>query len=122
MSVGAELYIEVLTAAAGGVGAVSRHGLSLVAGLRSHSVLLLINVVGSLLLGLVLGLIHADGSSNLALLAVAGFCGGFTTFSSFALQVREAHRQRSVRHAGLLVSAHLILCTAAAAIGWRLVT
>ena len=45
------------------------------------------NLVGCLLLGLLTGYflrINAENQSSLVLFATIGFCGGFTTFSSFA--------------------------------------
>ena len=45
-----------------------------------------VNLFGSLLIGLVLGwVLHKSKLSNDTLLfVIAGFCGGFTTFSAFA--------------------------------------
>lgn len=44
-----------------------------------------VNIVGSLLIGLLVGLVSKDNlSPELKLLLITGFCGGFTTFSTFA--------------------------------------
>jgi CrcB protein len=45
-----------------------------------------VNLVGCLLIGVLYGLVeqHRLPGANLALLLITGFCGGFTTFSTFA--------------------------------------
>ena len=48
---------------------------------------LTVNVVGSLLIGLLSGLLARHGGSSaesIRCFAVVGFCGGFTTFSTFS--------------------------------------
>jgi len=46
------------------------------------------NIVGSLLIGIILGMAAKNDtlSSNQTLLLATGFCGGFTTFSTFAYE------------------------------------
>ncbi|MDC7995782.1 fluoride efflux transporter CrcB [Altibacter sp. HG106] len=46
------------------------------------------NILGSLLIGIILGLAakYTRISQHMLLLAATGFCGGFTTFSTFAYE------------------------------------
>lgn len=46
------------------------------------------NILGSLIIGIILGLAVKNDtlSSNQTLLLATGFCGGFTTFSTFAYE------------------------------------
>lgn len=47
-----------------------------------------VNILGSLLIGIILGLAARSDSlsTNQTLLLATGFCGGFTTFSTFAYE------------------------------------
>ena len=49
---------------------------------------LTVNLLGSLIIGLILGIALKSNSSheNLTLALATGFCGGFTTFSAFAFE------------------------------------
>jgi CrcB protein len=54
----------------------------------------IVNVAGCFIAGMVFGLVTQETSEaqNLKLLLITGFCGGFTTFSAFALEnVRLIH-------------------------------
>lgn len=79
--------------AGGATGAGMRHLVGLVAlrlfGIAFPYGTLTVNVVGSFLMGLFIEFmaLKLDASSNLRLLIATGFLGGFTTFSSFSLDV-----------------------------------
>lgn len=47
----------------------------------------LINVTGSFLLGLVAGLTQRQPNPSLTLFFAVGFCGSYTTFSTFSLEI-----------------------------------
>lgn len=74
---------------------------------------LLVNVAGSLLLGLAAGR-SLDGAAW-ALLAT-GFCGGLTTYSAFAVQTRDLGGGRGAAYAVLTVALGLLACAAGFAV------
>lgn len=85
---------------------------------------LVVNVVGSLILGAVLGLAVAGGISTWWVALVGtGFCGALTTFSGFSAQVLDLGRQggggvRGVAYA----TGSLVLGVAAATAGYALLS
>jgi CrcB protein len=95
--------MDVLLVGLGGVvGAVSRYLVGRrLPGRRATAT---VNVVGSALLGLLVTLPVGDG---VALAAGTGFCGAFTTFSSFAVAVAEdatdGRRGDALRYAALML-------------------
>lgn len=73
----------------GGAGSVLRYLLSKGLNLSYQIPLgtLLVNVIGSLILGIILGyVIKNNFTGPLVLMFTIGFCGGFTTFSTFAIE------------------------------------
>ncbi|MEA3056915.1 MAG: fluoride exporter [Actinomycetota bacterium] len=77
-----------------------------------------VNVSGSLLLGLLVGaaLYHGFSGAPRAWLAT-GFCGAYTTFSTFGLETVALGERAERRTAGAYVAASTIIGCAAAAAG-----
>jgi fluoride exporter len=82
---------------------------------------LVINVLGSLALGVLLGAeAHGSASASLVLLLGTGFCGGFTTFSTFGYETVRLAESRSYAKAVTNVVLSLGLGLLAAYAGWAL--
>ncbi len=86
---------------------------------------LVVNVTGAFLIGLFGGLATDSASPlaspNLWLFAVTGFCGGYTTVSSFSLQTLALARDGEGGRAIVYVALSLTLCLLAVAGGFAAV-
>jgi CrcB protein len=114
----------LLLALGGALGTVARYGLSSWALPISHYLpcgTLLINILGSLLIGFFGTLTLADGrypvSEQLRLFVMVGICGGFTTFSAFSLQTLDLMRSGAWMRATLNILLSVGLCIGAVAVG-----
>lgn len=81
----------LLVAIGGGIGSVLRFITNLLVAKnlpgKLHYATLTVNIIGCLLIGILIGFLSKQSESeNLKLLLVTGFCGGFTTFSTFGLE------------------------------------
>jgi CrcB protein len=113
----------LLVALGGAVGSVARALVGLALAGRFPWGTLTVNVAGSLLIGWVMA--RAAGtdpavSARMVNLLAVGFCGGFTTFSTFSWQTLEQMMkgQWGVASANILVS--VVLCLLATWLGFRL--
>ncbi|HEU5088564.1 MAG TPA: fluoride efflux transporter CrcB, partial [Roseiflexaceae bacterium] len=99
----------VVIALGAAIGANLRYGLSLWAAQRWGAAFpygtLMINVIGSFVIGLVLVLATSriTLSEPARLLLVTGLLGGFTTFSSFSFETYSLVTAGSIMQAGLYV-------------------
>jgi CrcB protein len=80
---------------------------------------LTVNVVGSAVLGVLLGLRHV--SPAVLALVGTGFCGTFTTFSTFGFDVVRLVEERLVGRALAYLTASLVLGVGAAAAAYAAV-
>lgn len=83
---------------------------------------LFVNVAGSLLMGVVVELVALRWSTSAemrALIAV-GILGGFTTFSTFSLDIVTLMNQGNTTGAGVYIVVSVILSVAALILGLRL--
>lgn len=81
-----------------------------------------VNVAGSFFIGWLMGRLGGLGPENARThsLLVAGFCGGFTTFSTFSWQTFDAFRQGQPGAAAANILLSVALCLLFTWLGWRL--
>ena len=77
---------------------------------------LVVNVVGSFVGGVLIGATSGD----LRAILLTGFCGGLTTFSSFTVETVQLVLEGRARKALLSVGLNLVLGVGAAALGFAL--
>lgn len=80
------------------------------------------NVAGSLLIGWLMARTAPLEAGGLRMhsLGVAGFCGGFTTFSTFSWQTVEQMQKGQWGTAAVHVLVSVTVCLLATWLGWRL--
>ena len=85
---------------------------------------LLINVVGSFVIGLVAGItltpVRVGVHPDIRIFLMTGVCGGFTTFSAFSLQTLELLQSGDVVPAFGYAIGSVVLCVIATYCGWLL--
>lgn len=115
----------LLIALGSAIGGVARHWCGLAVAQRMGSAFpwgtLVVNVIGSFLIGLIAALTDAAHQSQRAReFLMVGVLGGYTTFSAFSLQTLALLREGKVFAAGGNVAASVVLCLAAVWLGFVL--
>lgn len=112
----------LFVALGGALGATCRYGLSLITVKMDFPLMTFItNLLGAFIIGLIAGFaVRKNVSSGLVLFLKTGFCGGFTTFSTFSLEALTLLQKGAYLTAGLYAVLSLVLCVAGVALGMLL--
>ncbi|MBX9703735.1 MAG: fluoride efflux transporter CrcB [Silvanigrellaceae bacterium] len=87
---------------------------------------LFVNIIGSFIIGFCAALSFSHNksffSAHMQKFIIVGFCGGYTTFSSFSLETFKFIEQQEFLKAFSNISCSFILCLAATFLGYMLAT
>ncbi len=118
-----------LVGVGGGLGAMARYGVGIVV---YHYIerpwipyaTAIVNILGCFLIGIAAGYLEARTSTGdvLRLVAMAGFLGGFTTFSTFGLETIQLLRAGHGSGAIFYVLTQLLVGVGLAALGYAIAT
>ncbi|MGQ4005793.1 fluoride efflux transporter CrcB [Francisellaceae bacterium CB300] len=120
----------ILVGIGGGLGAMTRFGLTQATADISKQIplgIFLCNVIGSFLIGLIAAfliktnLFNEEISVNVRALLVTGFLGGFTTFSSFSLDVLNLLQRGEILIALSYILVSVLISLLAVIIGFYMV-
>ncbi len=116
----------ILVASGGALGSVLRWYVGVIITKTTYSFpyhTLVVNVVGSLLMGMgVAWLFKNQPSDDLRLFLLTGFCGGFTTFSAFSIEGLQLIQTQQYITFAVYILATLLLGGLAVFLGYNLLS
>lgn len=112
------LYNCLFVGIGGAIGSVARYLVGLVPMKIQNDfplTTLIINVLGAFCIGVIVALAgrYKSFDPKLLLLLKVGFCGGFTTFSTFSLETVGLLQKGNYFSAGIYMALSIILCICA---------
>ncbi len=113
------MFQSILMAAIGGaVGSACRLSISLLYAGISNKATLIVNVLGAFLLGMAASNVKPGW---LYYLLAVGFCGGFTTFSTFSLEAMNLLKAGAFWQGAAYILASCLLCLGAVYLGHKII-
>lgn len=115
----------LLIAIGGALGSLSRYGLGTVVQRAAHTGFpfgtLTVNVIGCVAVGVLAKVfMHTQTHEQLRSMLIVGFCGGFTTFSTFSLEALALVQGGQWARAVAYMAASLVGCLAGTALGFTI--
>ena len=107
----------------GGLGAISRYALSLLLPLTKANAFpwatFSANIAASIILGLLVGIsLRSELDHRTQLFLMVGFCGGFSTFSTFSKEVFTLFEQEAYTLGITYALSSVVVCVFAVALGY----
>lgn len=115
--------INILAVGIGGaIGSILRYLVSLLVKFPFPWATLIVNIAGSAILGFLVAssFFSGDDKSPIRLMLLVGFCGGFTTFSTFSLQTLNLMQAGQLLEACLNILFNLLGCLTFTFLGYWL--
>ena len=114
----------ILVFVGGGLGSMARYGISRIVTQSETSfpwATFTANAISCIILGVLLGIQIKNGiSENNKLLFMTGFCGGFSTFSTFSAEAFNLFHTNNIGLAFLYIGGSIILCLICIYLGIKL--
>jgi CrcB protein len=114
------IRLYALVAAGGAIGSMARFWLATLVARQTGPGFpwgtILINITGSF----IIGALAPRATPTVTAFAMAGLCGGFTTFSAFSLQTFELLRAARYIDAMINIAVSVAACLAATALGFAI--
>ena len=110
----------------GGLGSLCRYGLAILmneANLKLPAATLTANILAGLILGIVIGWVSRNTDNTaLLLFAATGFCGGFSTFSTFSLENVQLWQEGHYTAMLLNIILSVVLCFGSVLAGMKIIS